>query len=292
MKKLKIFASIMILLTFFLTSCSNPLAESQKKVKLGLVNWVDSISVAYLWKAILEKKGYKVQMMELDKGALWTGVARGDVDLTGYVWLPQTDKPYYDKYKEDVEIGGSWYKGAKLGLVVPSYMKDVNSIEDLNKHKDELGGKIYGIDPGSSLMQLSQQVKQKYNLNLDLIDSSEAAMLTELNKAYEKKKPIVVTLWNPHWIFSTEKLKYLKDPKKVYGSTDNIHYMTRKGYHKEHPEIIKMYEKWDMTDEQLSKLIKYVNETTSGDEGYNPQKGVKKWMDENPDLVKKWMNAK
>ncbi|MCD7035493.1 glycine betaine ABC transporter substrate-binding protein [Metabacillus sp. GX 13764] len=281
----------MLLLSFFLTSCSNPLAESQKKVKLGLINWVDSISVAYLWKAILEKKGYNVQMMELDKGAMWTGVARGDVDITGYVWLPQTDKPYYDKYKDKVEVGGSWYKGAKLGLAVPEYMKDVNSIEDLNKHSSEFGGKIFGIDPGSSLMQLSQTVQKEYGLKTDLIESSEAAMLTELNKAYEQKKPVVVTLWNPHWIFSVEKLKYLEDPKGVYGKPDNIHYMMKKGFSKEHPEIVKMYEKWDMTDKELSQLIKYVNESTSGDAGYEPEKGVKKWMDENPELVKKWMNA-
>jgi glycine betaine/proline transport system substrate-binding protein len=47
--------------------------------------------------------------------------------------LPQTHKTYAEKYKGKYEDIGTSMTGVKIGLVVPTYMKDVNSIEDLKK---------------------------------------------------------------------------------------------------------------------------------------------------------------
>ena len=47
----------------------------------------------------------------------------------------------------------------------PSYMKNINSIEDLNAHKDELDNKIVGIEPGSSLMNLTNKAMKEYDIN-------------------------------------------------------------------------------------------------------------------------------
>ena len=65
-------------------------------------------------------------------------------------------------------------------------------------------------------MNLTNKAMKKYDIKLKLVQSSEAALMSELKSIYEKK-PIAVTLWNPHWGFSEFDLKYLKDPKKVYG---------------------------------------------------------------------------
>ncbi|MGD7010030.1 glycine betaine ABC transporter substrate-binding protein [Metabacillus sp. 84] len=288
MKKMKLAVILSLLFTLVLASCSSPLGDSKKKIKIGMINWIDNISTAYLWKVLLEEKGYNVEMMELDKAANWTGVARGDIDIQGNVWLPITDKPFYDKYKEDVELHDEWYKGTQLGIAVPSYLKDVNSLEDLNTVKDKFGGKVYGIDPGSSLMQLTGKMKTDYSLDYTIVESSEAAMLVELKKAYDNQKPIAVTLWSPHWIFSDMDLKYLKDPKESYGKPDNIQYMTRKGFSKEHPEIIEWMNNWELNDDQMSELIKYVNAAAQSEDGYYPERGAKKWIEDNRDLTDSW----
>ncbi|WP_425388077.1 glycine betaine ABC transporter substrate-binding protein [Ectobacillus panaciterrae] len=269
----------MLLMSLMLASCGS---LDQKKIKIGVTNWNENIAVANMWKPLLEEKGYKVELVYLEKAAIWTGTARGDLDINLEVWLPQTDKWLYKEYKNDIETHDTWYKGTGLGLVVPSYMKDVNTIEDLNKHKDELDNRIVGIEPGSSLMQLSDKAVKKYGLQLDLVQSSEAAMMSELKKAYQAKKPIAVTLWNPHWAFSDYDLKYLKDPKKVYGDKDDIMYITRKGFTKDHPELKKWLDNWDMTDEQLGTLMSEINKTK------DPENGAKKWITENRGLVNSW----
>ncbi|MFC0270783.1 glycine betaine ABC transporter substrate-binding protein [Metabacillus herbersteinensis] len=287
MKKRYIMVSIVLIFSLMISACGNAAnneGESNKEIEMGMVNWIDNISVANLWKVLLEEKGYTVNLKELDKAAMWTGLSQGDVDLSAQVWLPQTDKVLYEKYKDEIDFGDKWYEGTRLGLVVPAYMKDINSIEDLPSSKDELGSEIVGIDPGSSLMQLTEDVVKQYNLSdYTLVEASESAMLVELKKAYEKQEPIVVTLWNPHWIFAEMDLKYLEDPNKMYGDPDNIQFMTRKDFASDHQEIVDWMNTWEMNDDQLSSLIKYV------DEASNPEDGAKKWIDENRELVDSWM---
>lgn len=168
-------------------------------------------------------------------------------------------------------------------IVVPSYMKDINSIEDLNSHKDELDNKIIGIEPGSSLMNLTDKAMKEYDIKLKLVQSSEAAMMSELKKAYTQKKPIAVTLWNPHWSFSEFDLKYLKDPKKVYGEKDDIYYSVRKGFEKDYPEIVKYFDRWKMSDEQLGTLMVMLNKTK------DPEEAARKWIKKNQALVNEWI---
>jgi glycine betaine/proline transport system substrate-binding protein len=273
----------MLLMSFLLASCGSlETFKPQNTIRIGVTNWKENIAVANMWKLLLEEKGYKVELVYLEKAAIWTGVARGDLDINLEVWLPQTDKWLYKEYKDDMETHETWYKGTGLGLVVPSYMKDINTIEDVNKHKEELDNRIIGIEPGSSLMQLSDKAVKKYGLQLDLIQSSEAAMMSELKKAYKAKKPIVVTLWNPHWAFSDYDLKYLKDPKKVYGEKDDIVYVTRKGFTKEHSELEQWLDNWNMNDQQLGTLMSQINK-------YGDEAGAKKWIEQNRGLVDSWM---
>jgi glycine betaine/proline transport system substrate-binding protein len=258
-------------------------------IKIGYNNWAESIATAHMWKVILEKKGYDVELVRLEKAPTWAGTASGDVDLVPEVWLPNTDKPYYEKYKDQVELHEVWYKGTNLGLVVPTYMKDINTMEDLKKPKfqKELqrNGKpsIVGIDSGASLMSLTEKAIKDYKLPYNLIESSEPAMLSELDKAIKNKEPIVVTLWNPHWSFSEYDLRYLKDSKNVYGDRENIRYMTRKGFTKDHPEVVKWFNQWEMDDHTLGTLMAEVENTKE-----DPEQGVRKWMEKHPDLIKQW----
>src|SRR5690606_9793448 len=123
----------------------------------------------------------------------------------------------------------------KIGLTVPAYM-DLQSIEDL-KDADvakSLNNQIVGIEPGAGIMMATEKALAEYDLkDVKLLESSSAAMAQELQKAYDAQKPIVVTGWTPHWMFAKMDLKYLDDPKGVYGGEEQIHTMVRKGLDKD-----------------------------------------------------------
>ncbi|MFC4558053.1 glycine betaine ABC transporter substrate-binding protein [Virgibacillus kekensis] len=252
-------------------------------ISIGMNNWAENIAVSNMWKIILEERGYDVKLTPVEKAILYEGLQSGDLDIGMEVWLPHTDAPFYKKYKEDIVWRDIWYKGTDLALVVPSYMEDINSIEDLNANKEKFESEIIGIDPGSSIMGLTEEVIKEYNLDFELVSSSEPTMMAELQNKIENKEPIVVTLWKPHWAFSKMDLKLLEDPKNIYGDSENISYATRKGLEEDFPKVVKWFDNFILNDQQLGSLMAAINEAES------EQAGAQKWVDNHQDLIKKWV---
>ncbi len=181
-------------------------------------------------------------MKQVEAGPMWSSVADGSADFMASAWLPATHASYWEQYEDDLVKVNQVLDKAPLALAVPSYMEDVNSIEDL-KDNEELGKsvdwKITGIDAGAGIMQNTETAMEEYGLdnwnlvtmdNWNLVTSSEAAMIAELRSAYDKEEPIVVPLWKPHWVFGVMDMKMLEDPKEVYGGDgDQIYIVARKG---------------------------------------------------------------
>ncbi|MDP1205791.1 glycine betaine ABC transporter substrate-binding protein, partial [Klebsiella pneumoniae] len=78
------------------------------------------------------------------------GVATGKLDAMLSAWLPVTHGEYWAKNKDKVVDYGPNFKDAKIGLIVPEYVK-AKSIEDL-KTDTTFKNKIVGIDAGSGVM--------------------------------------------------------------------------------------------------------------------------------------------
>ena len=106
------------------------------KVTLGYVEWDSEIASTHVVKNVLEEMGYEVEPVSVDAGIMWTGIANGDFDAIVSAWLPLTHGDYYDKVKDDVDNLGANLEGAKIGLVVPTYVT-IDSIEEMNEVKDK-----------------------------------------------------------------------------------------------------------------------------------------------------------
>ncbi|TYO97390.1 glycine betaine ABC transporter substrate-binding protein [Desulfallas thermosapovorans] len=111
-------------------------AAEKGKVTLGYVEWDSEIASTHLVKNVLEKAGYQVEPVAVDAGVMWTGIANGDFDAIVSAWLPLTHGDYYAKVKDNVDNLGPNLEGAKIGLVVPTYVT-IDSIEELNDVKDK-----------------------------------------------------------------------------------------------------------------------------------------------------------
>jgi glycine betaine/proline transport system substrate-binding protein len=258
-----------------------------KEITIGYIPWDEGIASTYLWKEILEQRGFDVTTTQYAAGPLYTGLATGQVDFQTDSWLPTTHAEYWKKYGKQLDDLGKWYGPTSLELTVPAYMKDVDTLDDLKKHADDFGGKIVGIEPSAGMMGLlKSKVLKEYGLegDYDVVDGSTPAMLAELKRAYARKQPIVVTLWSPHWAYSDYDLKKLKDPKGAWGEGDGVHTLARKGFADENPEVGRWLNDFSMTEKQLTSLEARIQKAGKGGE----QDAVRAWLKQNPGLVDQW----
>jgi glycine betaine/proline transport system substrate-binding protein len=258
-----------------------------REVSIGYIPWDEGIASTFLWKELLEERGFKVTTSQYAAGPLYTGLATGQLDFETDSWLPTTHAEYWKKYGKRLDDLGSWFGPTSLELSVPSYVKDVNSVADLKDHASEFGGKIVGIEPSAGEMGLlKSKVLKAYGLegSYDVVDGSTPAMLAELKRAYARKQPVVVTLWSPHWAYNDYGLKKLKDPEGAWGKGDGVHTLARKGFAADNPEVGRWLKDFSMTEKQLTGLEAEIQKAGKGKE----QDAVRTWLGRNPGLVDKW----
>jgi glycine betaine/proline transport system substrate-binding protein len=276
-----------LLLLFFATAQ----AADKPVLRIGWTAWSDAEAVTRLAAKILESRlDQPVELVLLDIGIQYQGLANGDIDAMLMAWLPLTHKPYMDKVGDRVVNLGPLYTRARLGWVVPDYIpKDrLNSIEDLKDRKvmRKLGNQIHGIDPGAGLMQASEKAIADYGLDrYRLISSSGAGMTAALSRAIKRQKWIVVTGWSPHWMFARWKLRYLEDPRGSLGGRERIHALVRKGFYQDFPlEVTEFLSRMFIPMEELEQLMAAASETSYED-------AVNRYIEQHPDRVNYWVTG-
>lgn len=273
------------ILSFGIIGCGQQQGEEAKgKVKLGYVEWDSEIASTNVVKAVLsDKMGYDVEITPVDNAVMWTSVADGTLDGIVAAWLPVTHGDLYNEVKDDIVDLGPNLEGAKIGLVVPEYVT-IDSIEELNENADKFGNKIVGIEPGAGVVKSTEAAITEYGLsNIELQTSSSAAMAASLRDAVENNEWIAVTGWTPHWKFVRWDLKYLEDPKGIFGGEETINSIARQGLEEDMPEVYQFLDNFNWTAGDMEQVMLYI------DEGMSPEEAANKWISENEEKVNSWI---
>jgi len=260
-------------------------AQEQDKgvVKLGYVQWAGEIASTNVVSEALKKMGYETELISLGAAAMWQGVAEAEYDFMTSAWLPVTHADYYEQTKDEIDDLGENLSGVRIGWVVPEYVT-IDSIEEMNENAEKFDGKIIGIDPGAGLMGKSEIAMEEYGLdNFELVSGSGATMTAALKEAIENEEWVVVTGWSPHWKFAQWDLKYLEDPKKVFGEEEHVSTIARQGLKEDMPEVYEFADNfhWDSDAIQEVMLMNMENDDPAGN--------AKKWVEENEDKVQEWI---
>lgn len=287
-KRLSILVTLSVFSMFILSSCGNNNSSTSGKqtVKIAYPNWVEGIAMTNLAKVILEDEmDYNVDISMSDIGVIFTSLADGSTDFLLDSWLPVLHKNYMEKYKDELVDLGANFENGIVGIAVPAYTK-ANSLEDLNKYKDEFNGEIVGIDSGANIMNKTEEAIEEYGLDFELITASEPVMTATLGDAIENKEEIAVIGWKPHWKFAKWDLKFLEDPKNLFGEAETIHTIARKGIKEDLPEVAEFFENFKFNDEEISDLV------LSLEDEDDKLEASRKWAKEHEDLVKSWLPEK
>lgn len=267
-----------------LTACGSEKEDTKNtekgEINLAYVEWDTEVASTYVVGQVLEDLGYKVTLTPLDNGIMWEALANGEVDGMVSAWLPQTHAPQVEKYNNKIENLGENLTGAKIGLVVPSYM-DVDSIEDLTNQANQT---ITGIEPGANMMATTENAYKEYK-NLEgwnVLTSSAGAMTAALSQAISNNEEIIITGWSPHWIFNAYDLKYLDDPKGLYGTEEYIGTFARNGLKEDAPEAYSVLDRFNWSAKDIESVMFDIME------GMSATDAAKKWIANNQEKVAEW----
>lgn len=254
--------------------------EYRTTITLSHNSWDDGIGTTAVLTNVLRDEGFEVELVQLDPAILFNSIATGDSDVSVVPW-EITHSPYIDEYGEQIHYIGAHAEGAANGAVVPTYMEDVNSIEDLT---DEANQIFTSIEPGAVIIEQAQAAIDAYdNLNgWEVQPSSTGAMLTSLRQAYENEEEIVMTGWKPHWKFFEFDLKMLEDPEGTFGVDEDILKISRIGFAEENPVAYQIIDNFSWSIEDMQQVMLYLQEDIT------PSEAGRKWMDENPEKVAEW----
>jgi glycine betaine/proline transport system substrate-binding protein len=259
-----------------------PAHAQEKTIKLGTMAWEDILPVTGVAKKVLEDKGYTVDVTEFSEwGIAYAALTRGDVQVL-VSEIDYVAQDYWNKNKSRLEKVSVISHGLYQAFAVPSYV-DVSSIEELNDHADEFDGKIIGIEPGSGLMRESADAIDEYELDdLQLVEGSTAGMTAALKAAVDRQEPIVVTLWDPTWMFQKFGMKFLEDPKKVFSPPQSYNVIAQEGFSAENPEAREILAGIFMPIDQVRAI------NTAVSDGQTMDQAIADWIAANEGLIERW----
>ncbi len=261
-----------------------------KKVVFADVGWTDIQVTTGTTVNILEALGYEPEVKTLSVPVTYASMKNKNIDVFLGNWMPSMTgdiKAYLDD--KSVEVIGVNLDNAGYGLVVPQYVADagVKSLKDLGAHKDQFDGKIYGIEAGNDGNRIISTMISKPENNLqgfELVESSEAGMLTEAEKDMKKGKWIVFLGWTPHPVMGAMKIAYLDGMGDSGFGAATVSTNVRKGYTTECPNVGKLLSNLKFNLAMEGAMMEPVLKS-----GADPKATALEWLKKNPDAATPWL---
>lgn len=267
--------------------------ESCKTVRFSDVGWTDITATTATASVVLEALGYSPEVQVLSVPVTYTSLKNKDIDVFLGNWMPTMEAdiaPYLED--KSVETIVTNLEGAKYTLAVPQHTYDagLKSFADIAKFKDKLDGKIYGIEAGNDGNRLILDMIEKNQFDLqgfELVESSEAGMLSAVQQASNAKEDVVFLGWEPHPMNANVDMAYLEGGDDVFGPNyggATVHTNVRAGYTTECPNVGALLK-------NMVFSLEMENEIMGGilNDGKDPKVAATEWLKANPDAVTPWL---
>ena len=268
---------------------------SCKNVRLGAVGWTDVVATTAIASELLHGLGYETKQTQASQQIIFAGIQKGQIDAFLGYWKPIMDdniKPFLDAGAVKVAAEPS-LDDAVAVLAVPSYTADkgLKTLADIARFKDELDGKIYGIEAGSGANTAIQKLIDSNQFGLGgfkLVESSEAGMLAAVGRAVRNEKPVVFFGWKPHPMNLSMQITYLTGTEDVFGPNDGaatVSTVTAPDYAERCPNANRLLTSLRFTSAQEAELMQPIMDRKQ------PAQVARDWIKANPQVVEAWLDG-
>ena len=282
-------AAAAVLLAAGAASAADP--ESCKAVRLSDVGWTDIQATTGVATVLLNALGYQPEVIQLSVPVTYASLKNNDLDVFLGNWMPSMTADIQE-YTADgsVETISQNLEGAGYGLVVPNYVAEggVKTLTDIGKFKDKFDSKIYGIEAGNDGNRIILDMISKPENNLEgfeLVESSEAGMLTEAENAIKEERWIAFLGWTPHPVMGEMPIAYLDGMGDSGFGAATVHTNVRKGYLAECPNVGTFIKNLSFTLSMENAMMDAILK------GGAPDQVAMDWLKANPDAVTPWLQG-
>ncbi|HDY6013928.1 TPA: choline ABC transporter substrate-binding protein [Pseudomonas aeruginosa] len=269
--------------------------EQCRMVRLGTVNWTDVVASSAVAEALLDGLGYQVKQTSASQQIVLAGLADKQLDLFLGYWQPTMQpvaRPYLDKGRIEV-IEPPTLADAQSTYAVPSYVAEggLKTFADIARFKDKLGGRIYAIEPGSGSNRITRKMIDDNRFGLkgfQLVESSEAGMLTAVKRAIKRKQWVVFFGWKPHPMNLQIDMTYLTGSEDVFGPDEGaatVSTMTAAGYQAQCGNVARLLHNLRFSSAQVSQVMAPILDRTQ------PLDAARQWLKANPEPLKAWLDG-
>jgi len=293
MKRTILFGAVAALVAASGAQAADP--ASCKTVQFSDVGWTDITATTAATSVVLEGLGYEPTATVLSVPVTYTSLKNGDIDVFLGNWMP-TMEADIAPYRDDgsVETLTKNLTGAKYTLAVNRAAADggIKSFGDISKLRDQLDGKIYGIEPGNDGNRLIQTMIDEDAFGLkgfEVVESSEQGMLAQVARAERRDEWVVFLGWEPHPMNANFDLVYLSGGDDWFGPNfggAEVYTNVRQGYAEECPNLGAFLK-------NVSFSLAMENEIMGAilDDGEEPMDAATAWLKKNPDVAAGWLGG-
>ncbi|AMW86348.1 L-proline glycine betaine binding ABC transporter protein ProX [Pseudomonas yamanorum] len=292
----RLFNRCLLILTGIALLSANAMAAdpaSCKVVRMGVVSWTDVIATSGMADVLLNSLGYDSKQTSAVQQIIFAGIRDKRLDIFLGYWKPAMDNniaPFLAANQVKVFDKPS-LADAQATLAVPQYVADagLKTFADIARFKDKLGGKIYGIEPGSGANTDIQKMIDSNRFGLGgfkLVASGEAGMLAAVQRAVNRKEFVVFVGWTPHPMNINMKMAYLTGSEDVFGANEGmatVSTVTAPDYAERCPNVTRLLENLTYTAAQESQLMVPIMDRKT------PQEVAKQWLRDNPEDLQRWL---
>lgn len=233
-------------------------------VRMGVPPWPGVTIKSAVVKAILQPLGYQVKYIKASAPIVYRGLASDQIDINLSAWSPgqaPSFEPYVKKGKV-VNLGRN-LTGAIAGFAVPDYVyrAGLHNDRQIPKFAAHFHHKIYCIDPGSGANTVVKKGIKKNIYGLKgwtIVPSSTAAMLAEVKHEIRRKQWIMFCAWRPHWMNVILPMKYLKDPKSLWGphgGHSQVFTLASTDFVQQHPNLARFFRRFQVSSKTQSHWV-------------------------------------
>lgn len=270
-------------------------AAACETIRLSDPGWTDITSTNSIASVLLDGLGYKADVKTMSVPIGYEALKTGNLDVFLGNWMPAQQKFRDDLDKaKAAEVLVKNLEGAKFTLAVPDYVakEGVKDFADLAANADKFSKEIYGIEPGAPANQNIQKIIEDKKFKLDgwnLVESSEQAMLAQVDRKNRDKQWVVFLAWAPHPMNTKLNIEYLSGGDDYFGANyggAEVYTLSRTGWATDCANAAKFFKQLTFTVDLENELMdKILNEGTEG------TAAATAWLKANPAQIDKWLDG-